>query len=158
MAINFNALPDNASANLLVEGKHLVKIVKAEMKTSTKGNELLNLQLDVFNDKGNKIGTIFDMLMDSDKPLLQYKLKRFIIGFQIPITGTFELKDLCKIVVGKEAYAELTIQHDERYPDKTQVDATKNEIYYPLKAVDTMEQALADLPFNTVQEDEEEEF
>lgn len=164
MAINFNALPDNANNNALITGKHLVTIKKAEMKTpktpKTAGKpDYLNLQYEVFDKDGKSLGNIFDIISESEHALVQYKLKRFIIGFGIPVQGTFELKDLCKVAVGKSAYAELTIQKSDNYPDKTVVDATKDEIFYPVNAQapaeETLEEAMADMPFFTDDEDEE---
>lgn len=159
MAINFNTLPDSANQNVLISGKTKVKVKKAEMKQKNDGTgEYMNVLLEAFNEQGATMGTFFDIISESDKALPQYKLKRFIIGFGLPISGTFELKDLCKIVVGKEAYAELKIDEREGYAAKTVVDATKDEIYYPINATaqtptaapmpgDSFEQAEADLPF-----------
>lgn len=162
MAINFSALPDSVqTSNPLFEGKHKVRIEKAEMKTprDTSKPDYLNLQYKVLNDKDEVIGTIFDMIIESDKPLLQYKLKRFILGFKIPVpNGPFELRDLCKIVTGKTAIAELTVQKSEQYGDKTVVDATKDEIYYPIEDNTTaMNEAMKDMPFMPA-DDEDEEF
>lgn len=155
--IHFNNLPDSGSSNTLITGKHKVKVTKAEMKQPKDLNkpEYLNVTLAIYDDSNNQIGTIWDILSESDKALVQYKLKRFILGFNIPITGDFELRDLAKVVVGREAYAELTIQTSDTYPDKTVVDATKNEIYTPIEedtgdAMAELEQAYSELPSNLV--------
>ena len=91
--IHFNNLPDSGSSNTLVTGKHKVKVTKAEMKQPKDPNkpEYLNVTLAIYDDSNNQIGTIWDILSESDKALVQYKLKRFIIGFNIPIAGDFEL-------------------------------------------------------------------
>lgn len=145
--IHFNELPDTGSMNTLIEGKHKVRIENAEMKQPKDINKppYLNITLQVIDDSGNSIGKIWDILSESDKPLVMFKLKRFIIGFGIPITGDFELKDLCKVVKGKEAYAELKIQTSDAYPDKTVVDATKDDIYYPIDAVEAVKEDLPNI-------------
>ena len=138
MAINFDTLPgNNPMGQLIPEGTYFATIDKAEMKAPKNDPskpDYLNLQYTITDANGKSYGKLFDMLTESDSDVVRYKLKRFITALEIPITGTFNLKDLTKIIVGKRFIVDITIQSDKnrQYADKSVVDVFKNEIYYPL--------------------------
>ena len=138
MAINFDTLPgNNPMGQLIPEGTYYATIEKAEMKApknDTSKPDYLNLQYAITDADGKSYGKLFDMLTESDSDVMRYKLKRFITALEIPITGTFNLKDLTKIIVGKRFIVDITIQSDKngQYADKSVVDVFKNEIFYPL--------------------------
>lgn len=143
MAINFNALPDSSGfQNLELNGKYKAKIENAEMKTSKTGLAYLSLRYSVFDKKDKKLGSVFDMQFDSDKPFLQYKLKKFIEGFQLGITGEFELSDLPKICIGKNAIVELTVEEPEGYDKRTIINANADEPYAPINTTESDKRAL----------------
>lgn len=136
MAINFDALPDKKGTSSISNfdgGLYNVIVEAADMKTSKKsGNPYLNVRLGVFSDEGTRITGVFDIFVDSEQPLMQYKLRRFLEACQIDLQGTFELKDLPKIIVNKKLQAYLKVQSDEQYGDKVVVDIAPDEIYVPL--------------------------
>lgn len=155
MAINYDALPtENESSFPKLEGRYIAEIASAEMKVSKTGNNYLNLRYNITDANGKKYGSVFDMQFDSDKNFLQYKLKRFIIGFQIPISGTFELADLTKLCVGKKAYVDLKVEKQEGYDAKTVVDASAAEIYAPLEQIAPAEQTI----FEAIDEEDSTPF
>lgn len=153
MAISFDDLPKSSGFGANLEkGIYKIKVATAEMRTpkpktengkTVTGPDYLNLVLDVTTLDGQAKGKIFDKLFDSDKQLLRYKLKCFIEATVGDMSGaSFELKDLTKIVVGKEALAAITID--------TSGQNTQNVIDIfadlPYKAL-TIEGKEEDLPF-----------
>lgn len=138
MAINFNALPTDKPNAIIPAGTYYATIEKAEMKppkpkNGVQGPDYLNLTLGIKDKNGKSMGKIFDMLSESDHELVRYKVQRFITALEIPIVGNFELKDLCKIVQGKQFIVDSAIQPGkDGYPDKAVVDIFTNEIYYPM--------------------------
>lgn len=132
MAINFDALPQSKPAgNLLPAGFYKATISKAEMKTPKNGgNDYLALTLDCVNAQGQS-GKVWDNLYDSDKELVRYKLKRFIDALRLPLSGTFELKDLCKVVTGKQLVVDVGVDEKSDRP-RNQVEVFKNDLYYPI--------------------------
>jgi hypothetical protein len=138
--INFNALP-NERPNALPEiGAYYALIEKAEMKSSkTPGkSDYLNLTLALTSKDGKACGKVFDMLTESDSDIVRYKIQRFFTALGLPITDTFELKDLVKIVPGKKFICDITIDDPKKkdptstYPAKAVVDVFSGMIYYSL--------------------------
>lgn len=146
MAINFNALPNEKPNALPNPGTYFATIEKAEMKQPSDSSkpEYLNLTLALQTKDGKSAGKIFDMLSESDKDLIRYKLARFILALEIPITGAFELKDLTKIVTGKKLIVDVAVDDpkkknpDSPYQAKAVVDVFTNMIYYPLAEASTI--------------------
>jgi hypothetical protein len=133
MPINFDALPSDAPNNLPEDGQYRAKIEKAEMKVSpTSGNTYLNLALALSKD-GKGYGKIFDIITESDNDIQRYKLRRLIEALNIPMHGSFELRDLTKIIVGKSMLVDVIQEHKEGKRDKAVVDVFKGLIYYPIE-------------------------
>lgn len=150
--INFNALPQNKPNMLPEPGRYIAKIQKPEMRSSkddpTKPQHL-NMQLLLSNPDGTGAGSMFDMLTESDNEIPRYKLQRFITALEIPIVDYFELKDIAKIIDGKQFIVDIT--HDKKgvaqgYAPKAVVDLFTGEAYYPM----SMASELFDMPFNIV--------
>ena len=82
MGINFDALPKEKPEGFALpeEGFHKATIVKTTVKTSANGNDYLEVQLKL--DGGS---TVFDRIMESDAPALQYKIARFITACKLPL-------------------------------------------------------------------------
>lgn len=153
MAINFKKLATTGATNAIFpEGKYYSTITKAELKTSKSGNEYLNLMYEVYNKDQKKLGVVWDKIMDSDKALLQFKLRRFIMGFEIPIgeDDEFELSDLVKIVTGRSAIVDYKLTKDEQFGDRMEPNIFTDHIFTSLKEAsneDTFEKAEDDIPF-----------
>ena len=136
MAINFNQIPDEKPDNgftKVPKGTYIANIVKAEMKASKADPpkpDYLSLSLECLNEKGETIGTVFDNLTQSQSPLPLYKIKRLIQALEIPINDTFNLKDLTKIIVGKQLKVDIDVTTFNG-KERSQVDIS-NEIYYPV--------------------------
>lgn len=132
MAINFDSLPiSKPVGSLLPSGFAKATITKAEMKApKNPGKDYLNLTLDCVCANGTK-GKLWDILVDSDKSLAQYKLMRFITALKLNLVGDFELKDLCKIIVGKQLVVDIGIDEKGDRP-RNVVEVFKNDIYYPI--------------------------
>jgi len=133
--VNFNSLPDTKPNNVPDIGRYFATIKTAEMK---KGKDLakppyLNMKLQLTKADGTGAGVIFDMLSESDSDTVRYKLKRFIVALGLPLTASFELKDLCKIIIDKKFIVDVTVDdRNPQYGAKGVVDVFKGEIYYPL--------------------------
>lgn len=141
MAINFDQLPkerpegNNAYA-LTAPGLHKASIESAEIKTSKAGNPYLNVKYKVDDNT-----TMFDMIMDSDTPAIQYKLSRFVQALKLPLVGSLELEDLRRIIVGKELVIDV-IHKPNKYTNasgepvetiKAEVDLFGRDIFYPIE-------------------------
>ena len=152
MAIRFDQLPQEKPGGAVPEkGKYRIKIEKAAMqapKTAAapgqpaKSNYLaLTLALLAKEDGTPATGKIFDNITESDSDYVRYKVKRFIEALKIPVTTSIELKDIAKIVQGKELYADITVD-EKATPPRGVVDIFSAEIFYPL------DEAAADAPIN----------
>lgn len=142
MAINFDSLPnDKGSAGKLIpQGTYFAKVEAAEMKAPKDPNkpEYLNMRYSLKTAAGESVGNLFDALYESDHQLLKYKLKRFLLATGIELSGEFELKDLAKLVVGKEFIVDVTVQSSEGYSDKSVADIFTGEIYYNLSEANSI--------------------
>lgn len=101
--LNFDALPTSKFEKKNTEfkpvaGVYYAHISKTEVRKSQAGNEYLAVTMDLTDKDGKKKGKLFDNIFDSDKPFLQYKLRRFIEACRIPAEGQMKLEDLGKLV------------------------------------------------------------
>lgn len=135
MAINFNALPSDKPNAIPPKGPYYATIEKAEMKPpkDTSKPPYLNLVLALKDAAGKSAGKVFDIISESDHELVRYKLQRFITALEIPITGNFELKDLCKIVQSKQLIVDITKEEKEGQAPRAVVDLFTGEVYYSMK-------------------------
>ena len=131
MAINFQQT-DAKSPNQLPEpGYYYAKITAAEMKQpkDVTKNPYLNVTYDLLDASKNKCGVLFDIVSESDKPFMIYKLQRF--GQALGLVGkSLELRDLPKIIVGKVIIFRVKIEKNEQYGDRAVVDINDEGIYY----------------------------
>ena len=147
MAIRFDQLPQEKPGGAVPErGRYRIKIEKAGMQANktdaTKPQYLaMTLALLAKEDGTPATGKIFDNLTESDSDFVRYKLKRFIEALKIPVTTSIELKDIAKIVQGKELYADITVD-EKATPPRGVVDIFSDEIFYPL------DDTAADAPIN----------
>ena len=140
--INFNTLPDeNTGSNSIIpKGKYLAKIVKSEMKTPKQDNgpkpDYFSAECDITDPaSGTAMGKFWINLYESSANLCQWQLKKFIEALRLPIEGEFELKDLTKMVNGKELLVDIKIDQDNRGNDRSVVDINAGDCFYPI--VDT---------------------
>jgi len=154
--INFNNLPkDNGSG--MQPGPYKCKVTSAKMRTpktkddGTVGKDYLELGLDLFDINGNKKGKMFDRLFESDAQALQYKLGRLNYAAQLNLMTEIELKDLAKLMPGKEYVVITKEQIDNRTNEKNgylEADLFGSEIFLRLDEFVAGEGIPdADLPF-----------
>lgn len=131
MAISYDALPSTRPSNTLPKGYYKATILNAEMKTSkTTHNDYLSLTYDLRDANGNG-GKLYDMQFDSEKEFLRYKLGRFLTALNLNLQGSFELKDLCKLVKGKQLIVDVTIEEaKDGNPERNVINSFEHEIYY----------------------------
>lgn len=136
MAISFDDLPNNKPINTITKGTYYATIESAEMRQPKDPTKplYLNLLLALKDSSGKSVGKIYDIITESDKPLLKYKLAKFIKALKLEDTlTTFELSDLCKIVKNKELIVDVIPEKkDNEETGRTVVDVFTNEIYYPI--------------------------
>lgn len=135
MAINFNSLPINKPNALPEKGPYYATVDSAEMKTGNDPTKppYLNMCLSLKNKDGVSCGKIYDILSESDKELVQYKLARFVIAMGLEKLGTFELADLVKVIKGKQLIVDVKVEPAKNgFPEKAVVDVFSGSIYYPL--------------------------
>jgi hypothetical protein len=151
--MNFDQLPTKKGNAFdgFEPGLYRVKVEAADMKVAKndpEGNpkpDYLQVRLGVMSDNGARIGAIFDNITESDHPLVRYKTRRFIEACQIELEGEFELKDLTKILVGKELYAYVKVQENAQYGDRLVVDIGPDEIYLPLNEAEPTQENNAEV-------------
>ncbi len=133
--INFSSLPTSKPVNLPDSGTYYATIDSAEMKQGKDVTKppYLNIGLTLKDKNGTTCGKIFDILSDSDKELVQYKLARFLISLGLDRLGTFELNDLVKLVKNKQLIVDVKQEEaKDGYPAKAVVDVFAGSIYYPM--------------------------
>ena len=154
--INFDQLPSNKpTGNITEKGTYYGTIGKPEMrnpKTPASAGEppkkpYLNFNLTLQNPDGTAAGKIWDKITESDHELPRYKLQRFITALGIPLVGSFELRDLVKIIDGKQLIVDVTVKTEEGRAPQAEVDVFSNEIYYPISAASEVWGDLANTPF-----------
>lgn len=131
MAINFDALPQDNPFALPDPGVYKATVVDAEMKQGKDLSkpEYLNLKFSLTDKNGKNCGNLYDIIAESDSSVVQYKTARFIRACGLPLTGSMELKDLAKIVKGREIA--LDVAHDNKGDrPRAQVDLFSREAYY----------------------------
>lgn len=135
MAINFNSLPIDKPNALPESGAYYATIESAEMKQGKDPTKppYLNIALALKDKSGKSCGKIFDILSESDKELVQYKLARFLIALDLAKLGVFELVDLVKIIKGKQLIVDVKQEEaKDGYPAKAVVDVFSGSVYYPI--------------------------
>lgn len=138
--INFNELPNTKPAGFttIEKGRYLGTIEKAEMKQGKDASKppYLNITWNL-SKNGKPMGKFFDLITEpGDSDIPRYKLKRFIQALELPITGAFTLADLAKMVPGKSAYIDITVD-EKSEPARNQVDVFTGEIYYSVNDTGT---------------------
>lgn len=131
--INFDAIPTtNPGGGLPKPGVYRATIDKAEMKEPKDPSKkpYLSLTLKLRNKDESSAGTVFDILTESEAPTVLYKIGRFLRACGVPLQGAMELKDIAKLVVGKEVAVDIKIEKDNRDTDRAVVDVFSRECYY----------------------------
>lgn len=133
MAINFTQAPDSNPFEVK-PGFYKFKIQKAEMKTpkDTNKKDYLAMRLALSDINGKKKGMMFENIYDSDAPALMFKAKRLILAIGLDLTGSVELKDLAKLLPGKEGVLEAEVAKDMNNRDQIRVKTFGSECYWPL--------------------------
>lgn len=131
MAISYDALPSSRPSSTLPKGFYKATILNAEMKLSkTTNKEYLSLTYDLRDANGNG-GKLYDMQFDSEKEFLRYKLQRFLTALNLNLQGSFELKDLCKLVKGKQFIVDVTVEEPkDGNPARNVINSFEHDIYY----------------------------
>lgn len=131
MAIRFQETEAKAPNALPKPGYYYGKILEASMRQPKDITRppYLNITYELLDEFKNKCGRLYDIIAESDKPFMQYKLQRF--GGALGLTGKeFELADLAKIIIGKVIIFKTKIEKSEGYADKAVVDIGDEGIYY----------------------------
>lgn len=133
--INFNSLPTNKPNALPDSGTYYATIDFAEMKQGkdTTKPPYLSISLLLKNKEGKSSGKVFDIIAESDKELVQFKLARFLLALGLDKLGNFELTDLVKVVKNKQLIVDVKQEEaKDGYPAKAVVDVFSGDIYYPI--------------------------
>lgn len=144
--INFDKLPTSNGGDFsVVADVYLAHIEKAEMRTPkpktdesgflVQRPDYLSLQYRLTRHDGKKAGVMFDMLVESEKQAMLYKLSRFLQACGIPLKGQMELKDLANLVLNKEIVVDTKVDESSTQP-RLQVDLWGREAYYPKSQFD----------------------
>lgn len=130
--ISYDKLKAADAPQTLAEGWNKMEIKKAEIKISKAGDPYLNVGMQVVLPNGKYGAYVFDILKEASDGFMLYKLRKFVEGFDLPVNGNFELEDLTKVLVGRQAMVQLKIDNNPNYGKKSVVDI-RNEMYIPLK-------------------------
>jgi hypothetical protein len=104
------------------------------------------------NNGAGVTGKLFDLQMESEKEFLRYKLQRFLTALNLNLSGTFEMKDLCKLVNGKKLIVDVTVEDNAQYGKRNTVNSFEHEIYYNINEWASLNAAPMD-PFDAVEDD-----
>lgn len=139
MSINMNSLPgEKPSMNSVIpKGNYHAKIIKSEMKTpKTPGRpDYLSAECNITDPvSGASMGKFWINLYESDAQLVRYQLGRFIKAVGLNITGEFELKDLTKMINGRELMVDICPEErkDGGAPQRSVVDISA-DCFYPVQ-------------------------
>lgn len=133
--INFDSLPTENPFALPAPGLYKAHILEAVMKqgSDTAKPPYLNVKYALSDAQGVSAGTLFDIISESDSSVVQFKVGRFIRACGLPLTGAMELKDIGKLVVGRDLALDVKITpapKDSKYNDKAEVDLFSRAAYY----------------------------
>lgn len=132
MAIKFDRTEAKSPNQLPADGYYYGRITDAVMKQpkDVTKNEYLNITYELFDETKTKVGVVFDILTESDKPFMEYKLKRW--GQAIGLAGKefAGLADIAKIAKGKVIIFRTKVEKNEQYGDRAVVDIGDEGIYY----------------------------
>lgn len=131
--INFDELPrGNPMSSKKEPGKYIGIIKTARMQIGkNSGEEYLQIIYNLYDSEGKSCGTFNDMQKESDKPLLQWKLRNFCDALELAFTGSFELKEVAKVCEGKAIVFEIV--DDKKQTDQSAIYVFGETIYNPLK-------------------------
>ena len=131
MAINFDRIPTENPFTLPEPGIYRARIAEAQMTPSkTPGKPpYIAVKYELLDKADRKIGTVYDNIVESDHAAVLYKTGRLILALGLNLTGNVELKDLCKIIVGKKLCMEITHEADNRNPDDRSKDRAKPKLF-----------------------------
>ena len=145
--INMDTLPNPnqkpANGTLIPKGMYHAKIVKAEMKTPRSGKaDYFSAECNITDpNSGAQMGKFWINLYESEAPLVRYQLSRFIYATGLKISGAFELKDLTKMVPGRELMIDICPEDrkDGAAPQRSVVDVSA-ECFYPINVLPSEEE------------------
>lgn len=132
--INFEALPTQNPFSIPEPGLYKAVIEEAEMrtpKTDATKPDYLNLKLSLYKADGTKAGVVYDIISESEKSAVMFKLGRLLKACDIPLIGSLELRDLAKIIKGKEIGVDITHDKTSERP-RAQVALFGGGVYYTL--------------------------
>ncbi len=110
MAINFDKLPDKKpTSNRVMPGIYKFEVVKAEMRAAydPADPDFLSINLKLSDMDNNHVGFINDKIVENPKPIVGYKISRFLRACDIDVEGSLELSDLAKLVVGAKGFVDV---------------------------------------------------
>lgn len=131
--INFDQIPtENPGGGVPKPNVYRALVEKAEMRTPKSGNaDYLNLTLKLRDKNEAAAGIVYEMLTESDNSINMYKLGRFLRACGIPLQGAMELKDIAKLVVGKDIVVDTKINKGkDGATERAEVDPFSREAYY----------------------------
>lgn len=119
---------------LLPRGEYYFEVIKAKDRVSSAGNEMIELELDVYADDGKK-SRVFDYLLE----IVAYKLKHFCQA--VGLSNEYDIGNLsADMCIGRSGRCKVEIKHD-----KTGEYSDKNIIRDYCKAVEDID--VKDIPF-----------
>ena len=109
MPINFDNIPGSAST-IVPEGLYRAVVEKAEMRPAWDAADPfeLNVTMQLFDKTGKSFGRFFETFKDTEKTPHPFKIGRFIKACGLNLTGSVELKDIAKLITGKEVIVDIS--------------------------------------------------
>lgn len=132
MSINFDSVPKENPFGLPEPGIYYAVIKEAVMKDAKDASkpQYLNIKYELQDANSNVKGVMYDIMAESDSQVVLYKIGRFCRACGIPLTGSIELRDLAKIIVGKKIVVDVKIDDSNEKYIKPVVDLFSKEAYY----------------------------
>ena len=132
MAINFDKLPTEKQSNIPEKGFYKFEITRAEMRApyNGEGPDYLGLGLKLTTLDNKAAGFINDKIVENPKPAVAFKIQRLIRAVDLGISGSMELSDLAKLLVGAKGFVEVTTFTPDNGNEIAIVDLFSHECYY----------------------------
>ncbi len=121
MAISYKAgNAEQRSFTVLPAGEYAFRVLDAEEKRSSNGNDMIALKLDVYDDKG-KQAVVYDNLVFNEKA--QWKVDHFLKSCgMLPEEGS-EVNLSANEFIGYEGKVKLRVGKNNKDQDRNEVDA-----------------------------------
>ena len=135
MGYNLSAIANAQNAFAPAEpGLYYGYVKKGEVKTSSKGNEYINFQIQLKDMEGNKKSSVFFMFFTQE--FAEYRNMKFLKALGFELTGELELEQIAKLAENKDILVQIKQEEDQNKNIRATVDTNGDCVFAPVDQVD----------------------